>query len=234
MLTDVEHVIQQNTSRLDRRLFVLAGPSGVGKNTIIKELLATHPEVGRVRTYTTREPREGEEAEEQYRFVTPEEFTRLAQEGRLMEADAQKVGHDVYRLGRVYSMPADLYEGIPPEKHVVIAEVDVYGAALLRERYPECVTIFITAPPLELLERIRRRRDDTMDARSLSQRMEIAQEQISAAKDFDYVVYNHDSQFCRTLDAIWSIIQAERMRVRPGFDLEAILPADAFDHPPEG
>lgn len=232
MLTDVEHVIKQNTGRLDRRLFVLVGPSGVGKNTIIKELLANHPEMGRVMTYTTRKPREGEEEEGQYHFVTKEEFEQLANAGKLMEADKDNPsGHDVYNLGRVYSLPADIYQDVPSEKHVVIAEVDVHGAARLRKRYAGCVTIFVTAPPLELLDRIRKRRDDTMDAHSLAQRMETAQEQMRAASDFDYVVYNYTSQFCRTLDAIWSIILAERSRVRPGFDLEAILPAGAFDIP---
>lgn len=232
-LTDVEQIIKQTTGRLDRRLFVLAGPSGVGKNTIIKELLANHAEVDRVRTYTTRKPREGEEQEGQYHFVSHDEFRNLALAGKLMEADAAVAGHDVYGLGELYSMPADIYQDIPPEKHVVIAEVDVYGARRLKERYPECVTIFLTAPPLELIERIRKRRDDSMDARSLAQRMQTAREQIQVAGEFDYVVYNRTAQFCRTLEAVWSIILAERMRVPQDFDLEAILPEGTFDTAPE-
>lgn len=233
-LTDVERVIQHTQGRLERLLFVVAGPSGVGKNTIINELLANHPQMGRVRTYTTRERREDEVEGEQYHFVTPEQFRELALAGKLMEADATTIGHDVYGLGKVYSMPADLFEEIPPDKHLVIAEVDVVGARRLRERYPGCVTIFITAPPTDLIHRIRERRDETMDAESLVQRMRTAREQIRAAKEFDYVIFNREGDLRRTVEAIEHIIHAERMRVRAGFDLEAVLPPDAFDIiPPE-
>ena len=233
-LTDVERVIQQTTGRLERLLFVVAGPSGVGKNTIINQLLANHPQMGRVRTYTTRERREDEVEGEQYHFVTPEQFRELALAGKLMEADATTLGHDVYGLGKVYSMPADIFEEIPPDKHLVIAEVDVVGARRLRERYPGCVTIFITAPPADLVHRIRERHDETMDAESLGQRMRTAHEQIRAAKEFDYVVFNREGDLHRTVEAIEHIIHAERMRVRAGFDLEAVLPPDAFSVlPPE-
>jgi guanylate kinase len=229
-LTDVEQIIKQTTNHLERRLFVLAGPSGVGKNTIIKELLASHPdEMDRIRTYTTRARREDEIDGEQYHFVTPEKFRELALAGKLMEADAETVGHDVYGLGKLYSMPADLFEGIPEEKHIVIAEIDVVGTRRVSERYPNCVTIFVTAPPIDLVNRILKRRDRTMDNHSLAQRIETARGQIRAAKEFDYVVFNRKGDLDRTIAAIEKIIEVERMRVVEGFDLEAVLPKDAFD-----
>jgi guanylate kinase len=229
--TDVEQIVRQVTGRLPRRLFVLAGPSGVGKNTIIRKLLANHPgEMARVRTYTTRTPREGEVHGEQYFFVTKDEFRALALDNRLMEANASNLdGHDVYGLGKAYSMPMDIYEGIPEESHLVVAEVDIAGTRRLKERYPDCVTIFITAPPLELLKRILKRQDETMDAHSLFHRLRTARDQIRAAREYDYVLFNQEGELDETLVRIETIIEAERNRVQPGFDLEKVIPPGAFD-----
>ncbi len=228
-LTDVERVLLQKNGFLPRLLFVLAGPSGVGKNTIIKKLLTNHPdEMGRVVTYTTRPPRKNEVEGVQYHFVSREQFRDLALAGRLMEADAQTAGHDVYRSGHLYSMPADIYEGLPPQKHLVVAEVDIYGMRRLRERCPDCVTIFVTAPPAVLLERIDERPDLHMDDKTRAQRMVIAREQIQAAKEFDYILFNRAGCLGETVAQVEAIIRAERMRVRHGVDLEAVIPAEAF------
>ncbi|MBN1310142.1 MAG: hypothetical protein JXB30_01905 [Anaerolineae bacterium] len=229
-LTDAERIVLQTQGSLPRLLFVLAGPSGVGKNTIIKRLLTNNPRyLDRVRTYTTRQRRRNEVPDEQYHFVSPDEFRALALDGKLMEADAGTVGHDVYGLGDLYSMPADIFEGIPSEKHIVVAEVDIYGMRLLKERCPDCVAIFVTAPPLSLIERIHERPDDHMDAEALSHRMQTAREQIRAAREFDYIVFNQEDRLADTIAAIERILIAERSRVRSGVDLEATLPPDAFD-----
>lgn len=228
-LTDVERVILQNTGRLDRVLFVVAGPSGVGKNTIIKRLLANHPCMGRMRTFTTRRPRPGEVEGEQYHFVTHEEYRALAVAGRLKEANAETEGHKVYGPDdELYSMPADIFEEILPEQHLVIAEVDVDGTKLLRGEFPDCVTVFVTAPSAELKERIQEREDPNMSDAALAQRMSTAHEQIREADKFDYVVFNHKNALEAAVEAVETIIYAERMRVRPGFDLEAVMPADTF------
>lgn len=227
-LTDVERVILQNTGRLDHVLFVLTGPAGVGKNNIIKRLLANHPRMGRVRTYTTRERRPDEVEGEQYHYVSPERFRELALADKLMEANAEIAGHDVYKLGKLYSLPKDIFEEILPEQHLVIAEVDVVGAQRLRERFPDCITIFVTAPPADLLRRMEKRPDPAMDDRSLVKRMRNAREQIREARKFDYVVFNHEGGLEAAYEAVEQIVYTERMRVRPGFDLEAVLPPDAF------
>ena len=232
--TDVERIVRQVKGHLPRLLFVLAGPSGVGKNTIITRILTNHShEMDRVRTYTTRQPRADEVDGEQYHFVSWEKFRELALAGKLMEADEKTAGHDVYNLGDLYSMPADLFEGIPPEKHLVIAEIDIYGTRLLKERFPGCVTIFMTAPPMALLERIRERPDEYMSQKVLAQRMHTAREQIRAAKEFDYIVFNKEDELDKTVEAIETIIRAERMRVRHGIDLEAVIPGEAFSIPIE-
>ena len=229
VLTDVEQVIRQVNKTLNKRLFVVAGPSGVGKNTIIKKLLANHPlEMSRVRTYTTRARREGE-GDDQYRFVDTEEFKRLACTGRLLEADAENpLGHDVYGLGKSYSMPSDIFEGMSEHQHIVVAEVDVIGAERLKARYPDCVTIFVMAPPTDLKHRIQERPDETMDSESLEKRMDTAEEQFRAANEFDYVIFNREGFLDETVRLVDSIIRVERMRVQKGFNLESILTPEAI------
>jgi guanylate kinase len=148
-----------------------------------------------------------------------------------MEADALFDGHDVYGLGKKYSMPMDVYEEIPAEKHLVFAEVDIYGMRRLKTRYPDCVSIFVTAPPLDLLERIRERKDDFMDDDALAHRMRTAYDQFSAASEFDYLVFNQDDRLSDTIYALESIILAERNRVKPGFELQAAVPQDALTTP---
>jgi guanylate kinase len=100
---------------------------------------------------------------------------------------------------------------------------------LLRQYYPECITIFVTAPPADLVERIRERRDEHMNAASLAQRLEIAREQIAAAKEFNYIIFNKEGQLFDTIRGIELIIRAERMRVRGDVDLQAAIPHDEFD-----
>lgn len=230
-LTDVERIILLQKGYLPKLLFVLVGPSGVGKNTIIRNLLTNNPYLGRVRTYTTRHPRQDEVPDEQYHFVSYEEFRSLAQTGKLMEADAAHPGHDVYGEGALYSMPEDLFGEIPPEKHLVIAEVDIQGMRLLRQRIPDCVTIFISAPPLDLEQRIRERPDEHMDAASLALRMQTAREQFRAAGEFDYLVFNEDKHLGSTVAVIEAIVAAERSRLRYGIDLRQIVPTGAFEQP---
>ncbi|NDJ52416.1 MAG: hypothetical protein GYB68_04920 [Chloroflexi bacterium] len=226
-LTDVENVILQLTGDHPRLLFVLSGPSGAGKNSIIKNLLDNHVnEMDRVTTYTTREKRDGEVDGDQYYFVSLERFRELARAGKLMEAE----GHDVYQSGHQYSMPSDLFEGVDDDKPLVVAEVDIHGMRRIRDRFPLVITIFVTAPPGSLMKRIRERDADLPDD-EFANRIRTAHDQIQAAKEFDYVVYNKEGQFERTIAAIEAIIWAERLKVRPGFDLEAIFPASAFAIP---
>jgi guanylate kinase len=227
-LTDAERILLQIRGSLPRLLFVLVGPSGVGKNTIIRKLLTNNPRMDRIRTYTTRPARKDEIQGDQYHFVSYDEFRELALAGRLMEADASIQGHDVYGLGALYSMPENLFEEISPSKHLVIAEVDIYGMRRLRGRFPDCVTIFVSAPPDVLRQHIRERPDDHMDQESLDQRMNTAREQIRAAGEFDYLVFNEDDRLEETVRLIEAIVLAERARVRDGIDLQKIIPPEAF------
>ena len=231
-LTDVERIALATTGQIPRLLFVIAGPSGVGKNTIIKEVLTNHQqEMSCLITYTTRPPREDEVEGEQYHFVSPEVFSDLAFAGRLMEADETIVGRDVYNLGYVYSMPTDIFEGVSTSKYLMMAEVDIHGMRLLREHYPDCITIFVTTSPETLLERIRDRPDEHMNEHNLAHRMETARDQIAAASEFDYIVFNDEGRLFHAVRAVEAIIRSERMRVRRNVDLLASLPTEFSPQP---
>jgi len=228
-LSGVERVLATTQRQLPRQLFVLAGPSGVGKYTITTRLLENHPAMHRVTTFTTRPPRPEEIEGDQYHFISREEFRRKSEAGELLEP----AGQDVYGEGHLYSMPANLMTDVPEGKHLIIAEVDINGSALLKRLYPDCITIFVTAPPAELLARIRQRDGEHMDAESLSKRLAMAHEHIRAAKNFDYIVFNEDD-LDSTMAAVEAIVTAERRRVRPGVALEAMIPDEEFDDVLEG
>ena len=228
-LSGVERLIQQQLGMPPRLLFILAGPSGVGKNTIIKRLLQNHGRtLARIITHTTREPRDGEIEGEQYYFVSKEQFFELARQDALLEVDGVKIGHDVYQTGDLYSMPKPIFRDIPTDCHLVIAEVDIDGTRLLKEQVEYAVSIFLTAPPPVLIERIRERDDDDMKHAELAQRLRMAHDHMEAATRYDYVVFNEEDRIDATVEAIEKIIAAERMRLRGGVTLLDALPEDAF------
>jgi len=227
-LTDAERILLQIEGELPKLLFVLVGPSGVGKNTIIKKLLTNNPLMDRIRTYTTRPPRQGEIPGEQYHFVSVDDFRRLAIEGKLLEADASIAGRDVYGLGVLYSMPRNLFGEVLPGKHLVIAEVDIFGMRRLKHDYPGCIAIFITAPPDVLYHRLLERPDDHMDETSLEQRMITAREQMRSAGECDYLIFNDGDGLEQAVRQVEAIVLAERTRIRRGMDLQKIIPVDAI------
>jgi guanylate kinase len=200
-----------------KRLLVIAGPSGVGKATVTRELLRRNPLIHRARTFTTRSPRPGELEAGQYYFVSREEFEAKFATGEIMERT------EVYGTGDLYGMPANLLTSAPPDKPFVLAEVDANGKDFLEERFPEqCVSIFITAPPHLLRQRIiNRARAEGRAPQALAARLEKAREHIRRAATFDYLVINEEGRLEETVVQIEAIILAERLRVPPGLDLES-------------
>lgn len=184
---------------------VLAGPSGVGKATLTKALLARHPEIHRLHTVTTRPPRPGEKPGDQYIFVDRETFLRMLARGELMESSP------VYRDGNLYGMPANILNQVPPEKDIALIEVDIRGKEFLKKRYPDCVTVLIVAPLEELEERLLKR-DPHISDEEYRRRLETALEWIKAAPTFDYVVENPAGEMEKALGVLEAILTAELHR----------------------
>ncbi len=182
------------------KLFIISGPSGTGKGTICKELLATDPALRLSVSVTTRAPREGEVDGREYHFITRERYMELLEEKGLLE-HASVYGEKMYGTPR---RPVEewIAQGID-----VILEIDVQGAFQVRENEPDCVMIFILPPSMEELEaRIRGRGSETEE--TLAARLGEAQREIDLAPQYDYQVVNEDLD--KAVEAVRQIIEHER------------------------
>ena len=182
-------------------LFVLAGPSGVGKGSLVRELIAKDPSLSLSVSVTTRPPRPGEVDGIDYFFVDEDAFDRMIAAGELLEW-AEIVGH---RSGT----PRVFVEDRLSEGRDVILEIDVVGASFVRKRIPDAVLVFVDAPSLDELERrLRGRGTETEEAIRL--RMETAAWELEQRPWFDHVVVNDD--LVRAADQVAAIIETSRGR----------------------
>ncbi len=165
------------------RLFVVAGPSGAGKGTLIEELLRRHPTAWLSISATTRKPRPGESHGVQYFFLDEKTFRERAGRGEFLE------WAEVH--GNLYGTPRDeVMERLEGGRDVIL-EIDVQGARQVREKVPDAVGIFVMPPSLEELERRLRGRGTESD-RELERRLRNAREESRAAEEYRYVVVNDD------------------------------------------
>ena len=187
-------------------LVVISGPSGVGKDAVIRSLQKRDLPLHFVVTMTSRAPRSGEIDGVDYIFVTHEKFEELVAQDEFLE-------HAV-----VYND----YKGIPKPQirqalnsnQDVILRVDVQGAQTLRRLCPDAVLIFlIPTNQREWFERLRNRQTETTE--SLALRLNTAVSELEHLPAFDYVVVNTQDRLEETVDTIVSIIQAEHHRVHP-------------------
>ncbi|PKQ26150.1 MAG: guanylate kinase [Actinobacteria bacterium HGW-Actinobacteria-4] len=164
------------------RLLVLAGPTAVGKGTLIRALRDRHPELWVSVSATTREPRPGEVDGEHYHFVTEQEFTSMTEAGELLEW-ATVHGKHRYGTPRI-PVESSLIAGAPS-----ILEIDVQGARQVRRNMPEALLVFVAPPSWEaLVSRLEGR--GTEDARERERRLATAREELDAAAEFDEIVVN--------------------------------------------
>jgi len=163
--------------RTENQLIILSGPSGVGKATLLKHVIA-EMKIKRVVTYTTRKPRPGEIEGIDYHFVSDDEFSRMLKTGELIEAE--QVYGDYY-----YGSPKDIFDGDID----VIMELDTKGTGSYREIYSNIVTIFIIPPSIdELVRRIKARHPEA----NFKERVMAAKPQLEAASQYDYIVINDE------------------------------------------
>ena len=181
-------------------LIVIAGPSGVGKGTVIQRLLSRIPEGPALSvSVTTRGPRPGEIEGVHYHFVTDQEFDRMIVDGSLLEW-AEIVGH---RSGT----PRRPVEELLAAGRDVILEIDVKGAEQVRERVPDALLIFLEPPSLDVLEQRLRGRGTETDA-MIEERLRLAAREVEEASWFHAVVVNDDAD--RAADEVAAIIEASR------------------------
>ena len=175
-------------------LFVISAPSGAGKTSLVKALLARNPALTVSVSHTTRPRRPNEEEGREYWFVTPQEFTERLQRGEFLEH--AQVFDNYYGTGKA-TVAALLAAG-----RDVILEIDWQGARQVRQSAPGCITIFILPPSRAALEQRLRSRGTDSDA-VIARRLRDAVSDMSHYREFDYVVVNDDfDSACGQLEAI--------------------------------
>lgn len=199
-------------------LLVLSAPSGGGKTTVAKALLAARDDVGYSVSATTRPPRTGERDGVDYHFLTRAAFDREVAAGAFVEW-AEYGGH------RYGTLAAEVERVRAAGLHVVL-DVEVVGARAIRQRCQNVVSVFIIPPSAQaLLERLGDR--NTERRAELVRRLRRAVEELAEAREYDYVVVNADR--AQAVAEVAAILEAESRRPRRQPDLEQTLDALARD-----
>ena len=180
------------------KVFVITGPSGVGKGTLIRGLLARAPELGLSVSATTRAPRPGEQDGVDYHFLTPEEFDRHVDAGDFVE-------HATYSGNRYGTLRSELDRRLRAGAGVVL-EIEVQGARQVRRAMPDAVAVFIAPPSREAL-RARLVGRGTDSAEQVDARLRTAERELESQPEFRHVVVNDRLE--EATDALVSIVRGE-------------------------
>lgn len=171
----------------EKYLFVVSGPSGVGKDTVVKKLRKNHPEIAKTVSATTRAPRPGEQEGVDYYYRTVEQFQKLLAEDQIVE-------HNYYNQNYYGTLRSEVNRHLDAGRMVVLV-IDVHGAANIKRMYPGSNTIFLLPPSIEELEsRLRGR--GTEDEASVQRRLNEALNELSVKDTYDQQLVNHDIDSC--------------------------------------
>lgn len=183
-------------------LLIVSAPSGAGKTSLVAALLERDPRLVVSVSHTTRPRRPREQDGVNYHFVTPERFRAMADAGDFLE--------HAEVFGNHYGTSATAVDAERDRGRDVILEIDFQGAAQVRQRYPEAVSIFILPPSTEALERRLDSRGED-DPEVIRQRLDKARWEMSHYRDYDYLLVNDD--FGLALDELGCIVRTERLRL---------------------
>lgn len=166
------------------KLFILSGPSGSGKGTLLREILKKYADDGIFFSVsaTTRAPREGETDGVDYHFITREAFEKLLAEDGLLE-------YNLLSTGDMYGTPKLPLEKALSEGRTAILEIEPNGMRKVLETYPDAVKIFVSPPSLEILEH-RLRKRQTENETQIRKRMDTARKEMECLNEYDYVIVN--------------------------------------------
>lgn len=186
-------------------LIVISGPSGVGKDAVIKGMKERQQEFHFVVTATTRPPRPGEVDGKDYFFISPERFAEMIDHDELLE----------------HALVYNDYKGVPKEQvrkalascKDVVMRVDVQGAARIRQISPDALLIFLTTQDeAELVRRLESRHTESSD--DLVLRIATVRQEFKRIPEYDYIVLNREGKLDEAVDTILAIIRAEHHRVQ--------------------
>ena len=181
-------------------LFILSGPSGVGKATVAREAFLRVSGISKVVTYATRQRRPGEKNHVTYHFISRHEFRQKIDNGELFEWE--KVYGDEY-----YGSPRDPFEHIPPG-HDALLEIGTGGMKSYLKAYPGAVTVFLAPPSMDaVLDRIEGRGGGEGN---LGNRLRSAMAMLEEAGHYDYIIVNDDLE--EAVENLAGVIRAERAR----------------------
>jgi guanylate kinase len=182
-------------------LIVISGPSGVGKDTLIRRLLQLDSNLVYSVSGTTRAPRPGEKPDENYTFLTRDQFEELIAKGAFLE-------HATYN-GHHYGTFHERVEDARDQGRDVVLKIDVQGAEQVRRLIPDAIFIFVVAPSQGELER-RQKERGSESAQDMAARRRIATDEMKYAERYDHVVTNDDVD--RAVDEILELVHKARAR----------------------
>jgi len=180
-----------------KKLIIITGPSGVGKGTVVKELLDRNKDIWLSISATTRNPRIGEKDGENYYFISDEKFKDMIDKKEFLEW-AQFAGN-------YYGTPLSTVNEKIEKGFIVLLEIEVEGAKQIKEKFPESLSIFLLPPSkAELEKRIRNRGTEKEEA--IDRRLSRADYEIASSDEFDFVLTNHDVD--ETVKEVFKIIKS--------------------------
>ncbi|HEU5480708.1 MAG TPA: guanylate kinase [Candidatus Tumulicola sp.] len=185
-------------------LFVVSGPSGAGKDTLVEALVESLPRLRYSISATTRAPRPGERDGEHYFFVTRPEFESRRAAGALLETREYNE--------HLYGTPRDYIERSVAEGYDVIMKPEVNGALAIKAAYPDAVLIFLVPDRFShLRERLLARRTETNE--EVARRLEIGHQEMTFIRRFDYIVVNEQNRPEQAVLDLKAILHAERLKI---------------------
>jgi len=202
-------------------LFIISAPSGSGKTTLTNELLRLVPDLEFSISYTTRPPRGSEQHGREYYFVSKQEFEAMIDRGEFLEHACV--------FGDYYGTAKRFLEDARQTGRDLILDIDVQGAAQVKEKLPRAVSIFILPPSRQVLEfRLRNRSHaEHMDSeRVISRRLEAARKEIENFRNYDYILVNDRLE--QSIEQLKAIVAAERLKrsgAKPSADNAGLLAA---------